>query len=545
MRLKHLLKNWKKRKMGLFEISANWIDALAKTLFHSLWIGLILLSLLKAGLQLIPERFSNIRYRLGIISLLVFTGTIATLFFRLYSPLLISADWLPADFRSRFLFASMKGETGISDTFSLRISYYLLSYFYFIGLFVFTIRTILSVSSVWRVRNCGIRVNGEWLRKFNQMKSSLGISKRVGFYISYHIHVPALIGLIKPAIIIPAGMLSNLPISQVEVILLHELSHFKRLDFLMNLLQLIAEVLFFYNPSVWIMSKMIRMEREKCCDDKVTQVSEHPLTYAKALLNLAEWHRSLGRVVLSVGGTGRSHLYDRINRILNQTTMKSNIRERLMALVLFLAGALLLLTISGFSSGLSIVHQNQYSEIATYSEPAIVIDTVPAEVEQALKDMEKAIEKIDWEEIEMDIREAKEEVMNQIDRKEFEQELTKARIHMDSLKENMDLDMDIKIDLEGLREEMEEAMKEIEEINWEDIKMELEKSRAEIDKIDMGLIFEDVRKALEEVDLEKIQKEIESVLEGIDLEEMKIEMEELQIEMKELEEQQEISESTR
>ena len=60
-----------------------------------------------------------------------------------------------------------------------------------------------------------------------------------------------------------------MPAGQVEAILLHELAHIRRHDYLVNLLQTVAESLLFYHPAVWWISGVIRTERENCCDDLV------------------------------------------------------------------------------------------------------------------------------------------------------------------------------------------------------------------------------------------------------------------------------------
>ena len=54
---------------------------------------------------------------------------------------------------------------------------------------------------------------------------------------------------------------------QLEALLAHELAHIRRHDYLVNVLQMLAETLFFYHPAVWWVSRRIRIERELCCDD--------------------------------------------------------------------------------------------------------------------------------------------------------------------------------------------------------------------------------------------------------------------------------------
>ena len=95
------------------------------------------------------------------------------------------------------------------------------------------------------------------------------ISRPVRLLESAIAEVPVVIGYLKPVILIPAGLLANLPVDQVEAILLHELAHIRRADYLVNLLQTMVESLLFYHPAVWWISHVIRTEREHCCDDFV------------------------------------------------------------------------------------------------------------------------------------------------------------------------------------------------------------------------------------------------------------------------------------
>ena len=81
-------------------------------------------------------------------------------------------------------------------------------------------------------------------------------------------------------------MLSGLPVTQIESILLHELAHIQRYDYLINTLQRYVEGLLFYHPAVWWISAVIRKEREHCCDDLAVSVSGDPHEYACALAAL-------------------------------------------------------------------------------------------------------------------------------------------------------------------------------------------------------------------------------------------------------------------
>jgi beta-lactamase regulating signal transducer with metallopeptidase domain len=105
--------------------------------------------------------------------------------------------------------------------------------------------------------------------------------------ISSQVIIPATFGFFKPVILLPASLISQLPQDQMEAILLHELCHIKRSDFIHNILQLLVETLFFYHPFTKWMSADIRKIREQCCDELVLKLETKPILYAKALTNLA------------------------------------------------------------------------------------------------------------------------------------------------------------------------------------------------------------------------------------------------------------------
>ena len=70
---------------------------------------------------------------------------------------------------------------------------------------------------------------------------------------------------------------------QLEAVLAHELAHIRRHDYLVNVLQMMAETLFFYHPAIWWASRRIRVERELCCDDVAVQACGDVVCYAHAL----------------------------------------------------------------------------------------------------------------------------------------------------------------------------------------------------------------------------------------------------------------------
>ena len=100
------------------------------------------------------------------------------------------------------------------------------------------------------------------------------------------------------------GMLAGLPSVQIEALLLHELAHIRHHDFLINLLQRLAETLLFYHPAVWWVSEQIRRERELRCDDLVVAILGESRPLAEALLALAEGNGTLPAIALAAQGGG-------------------------------------------------------------------------------------------------------------------------------------------------------------------------------------------------------------------------------------------------
>lgn len=161
----------------------------------------------------------------------------------------------------------------------------------------------------------------------------LGISTKIHIWISHHIEVPATIGFIKPVILIPFASINNLTTHQLEAIILHELCHIKRNDYLVNLLVSVIETLLFFNPFVAIFIKTIKRERENCCDDFVLQYRYDPHSYASALLRLEQSRKE--NVQLALGAvSGKKQLLSRIKRITgNSTAVQFNYGQKLLALL--------------------------------------------------------------------------------------------------------------------------------------------------------------------------------------------------------------------
>jgi GWxTD domain-containing protein len=82
-------------------------------------------------------------------------------------------------------------------------------------------------------------------------------------------HAPITFGAWKPVVILPQTLVDTLPLTDIRVILGHELAHHRRWDPWLAWLQVIISAIWWFNPVYWLLSRGIRSVREDCCDDMV------------------------------------------------------------------------------------------------------------------------------------------------------------------------------------------------------------------------------------------------------------------------------------
>ncbi len=186
--------------------------------------------------------------------------------------------------------------------------------FWMAGVWMFYLSHMVGWILVCRLRRRGVCGAPErWQRELARLRARLRVSRPVLLLESSLAEAPLVLGHFRPVILVPIGLLTGLPSGQVEAILLHELAHIRRCDFLVNVLQRSVEGLLFYHPAVWWISRVIRVERENCCDDVVVAMTGNAHEYAVALSTL-EQNRWSGRepAVAATGG----NLVKRVRRLL-------------------------------------------------------------------------------------------------------------------------------------------------------------------------------------------------------------------------------------
>jgi hypothetical protein len=151
----------------------------------------------------------------------------------------------------------------------------------------------------------------------------LGLGRVPWVVESGEVDTPAVVGWWRPVVLLPIAALASLTTTQVEAILVHELAHIRRHDYLVNLLQSLVETALFYHPAVWWVAATIRAEREHCCDDMAVRFCGDRHVYADALVAL-ESKRFVSGFAMPAAAAGP--LAVRVARILQLPLPRSSFR---------------------------------------------------------------------------------------------------------------------------------------------------------------------------------------------------------------------------
>ena len=190
------------------------------------------------------------------------------------------------------------------------------SVIYLLLLFIPLFRFIRNYRYVQVIRNHGLsRPDAEWRLFVNRIAERMGIRKPVHIWISEWVTSPVTIGYLKPVILIPMAAVNQLSTQQMEAVLLHELSHIRRYDYLLNLVMNIIRTILYFNPFAKAFVKIVETEREKSCDEMVLQFQYDSHEYASALLTLEKVSREQRLLLLRATGTGKE-LLSRIESIM-------------------------------------------------------------------------------------------------------------------------------------------------------------------------------------------------------------------------------------
>lgn len=298
------------------------------TLLHTLWQGAIIFGLTKIVLSFISSKRASLRYIVNCFALLLIIGSSILSFSYLNNSVhASSASTFKIDFvgLSTTATPSIADNTGLwvllSSTINTKMIWIITTWL--VGVLIFSTRFIIGLIYIQQLKRRVIKVSTAWEQKLERMANQMGITRLVKLAESIHISKPIVLGYAKPIILLPLGLFSGLPAAQIETILIHELSHIKRNDYLVNLIQSVIEVILFFNPFVWLISETIRKEREHCCDDQVVSLGSSRIEYVRALAQLEQANQLRVPVLALALNKNKFHVFNRIKRIM-ETSANQN-----------------------------------------------------------------------------------------------------------------------------------------------------------------------------------------------------------------------------
>jgi len=314
----------------------QFIKAFGWSILNSLWQSAIIYGILFIVMLSIPKLAAKYKHNLAFGSiLLMFAGFAYNFTSQLVSSIGNQAPAInPQNIQVYQYF------NNLPPSFSSKAEQYfpIVVAFYVIGILLQLFVIVKGYGQLSKLKKESLSaIPDSWKIIFEQVTAHLKINKVIRFHLSSIVNVPLVIGYLKPVVLFPLALVNQLDNDQVEAILIHELSHIRRNDFLLNLIKTAIETLLFYNPFVWMAGRFIHIEREHACDDLVLKVTGKPLNYAHALLKL-ELLKDKNSPAYALAATGKTqNLYQRIKRITNMKTNYLNAKQQMAALTLGVA----------------------------------------------------------------------------------------------------------------------------------------------------------------------------------------------------------------
>jgi hypothetical protein len=254
---------------------------------------------------------------------------------------------------------------------------------------VLSIRLVNGFGQVKQLRSEGLsRPPIDWRLFVKQHARYLGIKKPVALYVSKLASSPLTVGFWKPIILIPVASINQLSPQQLEAVLLHELAHIRRHDYLLNIILQMAEIALFFNPFMRLLLKQARQERENSCDDWVLQFRYNAADYARALLTI-EKQSTQSLLALGTNNKNEFQLLNRVKRMLAPERQSFNYRQQL--------GLLFLITLLGLGFTMIVPRQkakHQQEVRETRIETASVQQSQAEAIAPVAVDLVKKLEDI-------------------------------------------------------------------------------------------------------------------------------------------------------
>lgn len=293
--------------------AASIVDAIGWSLVYFVWQGALVAGVLAAALSLLTNAKPLTRYLLAYGALLACVALpIASFSETMSVPSRPDLHGLSGP-HLRVAARSMADVEPVVQWVGSNMSMLVLAWLCCVALL--TVR--MGVGLVWVARmraQASAEADHVWKRSFVSLTGMFGLRRPVALRVVRGLATPMTAGWWRPIVFVPAALIAGMPADLLEALLAHELAHIKRHDYVINLLQTVIEVLLFFHPAVWWISRQIRLEREEMADDLAAQTLGEPRRLALALQSLELLRSSGPRLAQAAAG---GSLVGRIRRLVS------------------------------------------------------------------------------------------------------------------------------------------------------------------------------------------------------------------------------------
>ncbi len=396
-------------------MSNAFIQALGWTLLHSVWqIGLI--GLFTLGLERLLRPYpAQLRHNL----LLLMLGGMV-----LVSALTLWEEWryfasIPQFTETRHTLQTTAGmalndlefreQSPIQTPASLflRSKIWLETHLSFLvwcwalGIAVFSLRLVWNYLALARLRRSSIQIKDAQLDQLlHKVALAIGLRRQVSLRLSTQVQSPLTFGFFVPIVLLPIALVAQTPPALLEALLRHELIHIRRADFLINLGLAFLQILFFYHPLIWVVTRRVQELREEACDTEVLDSGCNNLLYAEALLQLQKLNHHQNIPLVMQAQNPSSHFAMRLRQIMLRPNQVNNRKySRAMSGSILLLMLLLVVALGAFTTPIQVQMENPVRDpvvkneipkpknrtaatshnTAKKSEPILIIENKPAE----------------------------------------------------------------------------------------------------------------------------------------------------------------------
>ena len=370
------------------------------------------------------------------------------------------------------------------------------------------------------IRRYGLtKADVQWRMFVQKMAAQMGINKPVHVWMSEFVTSPVTIGYLKPIILLPVAAINHLSAEQTEAVLLHELSHIRRFDFLINIITKIIQTILYFNPFVKAFANIIEEEREKNCDEMVLQFQYEPHGYASALLALEKATQVSPSLAVAASGGKKNTLLARIESIMGIRKKPvfsfNKLAGVVAALFCFISlNALLLLSKPGDSAVSPGLLTDLSGPFHLFTPTAEIKETEPAIETDDTRENTASIENFPQVS-----RQAIRETVKEITHKTIKSELPvapEALNNMPFINVNFAEDVIPQLD-EKEEEQVKEALTASKKVITEDQWKLVEKSIADaMTSQEKEQLKKEYKKAMNKLDWEKMEEKLKVAYENID-----------------------------